>query len=238
MPKTTRGRAAEDPATPDAERPTDARAAILDAATRLFAAHGFDGTSLQAIASEGGIRKPSLLYHFPSKAALREAVLEALLTRWNALLPELLLAAAKARRFDAVMEALTSFFLEDPDRARLLLREALDRPDALRALLAEYVRPWVAVVRDQLEAARADGFVHADADVEAYAVQIIHLVVGGVAVMDTMTAVLGPGEVPPERRLTRELLRFARAGLFARPLPGAGDRKAPADGARAEAPED
>ncbi|MCA9614658.1 MAG: helix-turn-helix transcriptional regulator, partial [Myxococcales bacterium] len=87
---------------------------ILDEATRLFAAHGFGATSIQAVAEAVGIRKPSLLYHFGSKELLRDAVLERILARWNELLPGLLVAAAKEDRFDGVMNALTSFFLEDP----------------------------------------------------------------------------------------------------------------------------
>ncbi len=43
------------------------RADILDSAVRLFAAHGFRGTSLQDIASDVGCSKASLLYHFTNK---------------------------------------------------------------------------------------------------------------------------------------------------------------------------
>ena len=144
-------------------------------------------------------------------------MLERILARWNELLPGLLVAAAKEDRFDGVMNALTSFFLEDPDRARLLLREVLDRPTELRAMLVKHVKPWVAVVSDQLERARRDGFVHADADVEAYAVHVIHLVVGGVAVMETMGAALGGRSNVTRERMTKELVRLARAGLFVDP---------------------
>ncbi|MFB6372555.1 MAG: TetR/AcrR family transcriptional regulator, partial [Bradymonadaceae bacterium] len=64
-------------------RSRDVRALILEEATRQFAAKGFDGTSLQAIADEVDITKPSLLYHYSSKAELREQVLEELLSHWN-----------------------------------------------------------------------------------------------------------------------------------------------------------
>ncbi|GAA0997559.1 TetR/AcrR family transcriptional regulator [Acrocarpospora macrocephala] len=49
---------------------TSMRAEILESAARLFAAHGFRGTSLQDIASDVGCSKASLLYHFTSKDAI------------------------------------------------------------------------------------------------------------------------------------------------------------------------
>ncbi|TQS26737.1 TetR/AcrR family transcriptional regulator [Microbispora sp. KK1-11] len=49
---------------------TTMRADILDSAVRLFAAHGFRGTSLQDIATDAGCSKASLLYHFTNKDAI------------------------------------------------------------------------------------------------------------------------------------------------------------------------
>ena len=54
---------------------------VLHEATRLLARHGFEGTSLQAVADAVGVKKPSVLYHFKSKEDLRQAVLDSLLSR-------------------------------------------------------------------------------------------------------------------------------------------------------------
>lgn len=50
------------------------RQRILEAAERLFAEHGFAGTSLRAIIREAGVNLAAVHYHFGSKEALLEAV--------------------------------------------------------------------------------------------------------------------------------------------------------------------
>jgi AcrR family transcriptional regulator len=49
---------------------------ILDEAAVLFASRGLAKTSVQDVADAVGLSKAGLLHHFPSKAALHEAVLE------------------------------------------------------------------------------------------------------------------------------------------------------------------
>jgi AcrR family transcriptional regulator len=48
---------------------------ILDAAERLFADHGFEGTSIRAIVDAAKVNLAAIHYHFHSKEALLEAVL-------------------------------------------------------------------------------------------------------------------------------------------------------------------
>jgi AcrR family transcriptional regulator len=58
-------------------QPADQRArSIVDAAFGLFAARGFRGTSITAVAAEVGLTDAGVLHHFPTKQALLAAVLE------------------------------------------------------------------------------------------------------------------------------------------------------------------
>lgn len=60
---------------------TDARESILTAAFRLFLENGYAGTSLTRILAEVPFSKGALYYHFDSKEALLDAVIERFFTR-------------------------------------------------------------------------------------------------------------------------------------------------------------
>jgi TetR/AcrR family transcriptional regulator len=195
----------------------DARQAILSVATKLFASRGFEGTSLGDIAGQVGIRKPSLLYHYASKDALREAVLDHVLARWTETLPRVLFAATAGEdQFDAVTREIVSFLVDDPDRARLIVREALDRPDDFREQLARYVSPVVINLARHVRKGQQHGELRADADPEAYLFQTTMLLICGVAFSDSFHQLV-PAHArrgQSRDRLTRELLRIAKSSLF------------------------
>ena len=136
------------------------RQAIIDEARRAFAASGFDGTSLNDIAGAVGIRRPSLLHHFPSKEMLyRDVYLEAL-----ADFSERVDKAASAEILDAwdkvdhVVSAAFAFFVDNPDFVRILRREALDGTNHLGMDMGAALRPLfqraVAYFEREMEAGR------------------------------------------------------------------------------------
>lgn len=53
------------------------REALLDAATELFAARGFDGTRVDQIADQAGVNKALISYHFGGKRGLYNDILAA-----------------------------------------------------------------------------------------------------------------------------------------------------------------
>jgi TetR/AcrR family transcriptional regulator len=118
------------------------RDAIVHAARRLFAAGGYAETSLNDIAAEVGIRRPSLLHHFPSKDALYAEVFEGLLSDWFELLAEKVTEpGAGWDKVESVMSAGFRFFAENPDYVRLIRREAVDSGSHLGVDLAGIMRP-------------------------------------------------------------------------------------------------
>ncbi len=194
-------------------------AQIVEQATRLFAARGFFGASLQDIAKAVGIRKPSLLYHFPSKDELRRSVLEQMLEHWNEVVPRMLRAATSGEaQFDAIGEETIKFFSEDPDRARLLLRELLDRPETMAPLVDLHVQPWTRVVCDYIRKGQEQGRVHVDVDPEAYVSAVINLILSTIAVHSVVGTLVSNEDTTPQPaippRLLEEVLRVARSALF------------------------
>src|SRR5467141_4275253 len=74
------------------QRALETRGAILDAAIAEFAARGFEGASIRAIADRLGLQHPLITYHYRSKDILWRAAAEHAFTRireeWDLSVPE------------------------------------------------------------------------------------------------------------------------------------------------------
>ena len=55
---------------------TDTSSKILDVGQELIQTRGYNAISFQDIATRVGIKKPSVIHHFPSKAALGVAIIQ------------------------------------------------------------------------------------------------------------------------------------------------------------------
>src|ERR1043165_4563610 len=90
----------------------DLRATLLAEAIRLIGARGFEAIALQDVATAARTTKQALLYHFESREALREAVLDSLLEHANHGLIELMgtLASDGRGRIEQLLSMVEALF--------------------------------------------------------------------------------------------------------------------------------
>jgi AcrR family transcriptional regulator len=97
---------------------------LIEAARRLFAQHGYEGTSVRAITTEAGANLGAITYHFGSKRELYDRVVGSVV----APLAERVEAVVRAGgsvldRVEAVVRTYFAYLAENPDMPRLMMQE-------------------------------------------------------------------------------------------------------------------
>lgn len=130
----------------------DTRDRILDTGERLFAAHGFDGTSLRQITEAAGVNLAAVNYHFGSKEELYTQVFVRRIVPINARRMEMLDTAVKAAEgravaVRAIFESFARPVFEMADRApgflRLLARNVGAPPAFMAPVMEAQFRPLI-----------------------------------------------------------------------------------------------
>lgn len=117
---------------------TDTTSALLDAAEAAFASEGFDNASLRAIMREAGANPAAVHYHFGSREALAEAVLDRVLEPLQRRRLELLDELVDEGVADDLVGLVTALVRPDLEQAAAL-RERSDGGHRLIGVI--YTRP-------------------------------------------------------------------------------------------------
>jgi TetR/AcrR family transcriptional repressor of nem operon len=148
---------------------------VLDSAESLVQTRGFNGFSYAHIAAELGTTKASVHYHFPSKAALGEALIDRYAARFAQALEAIDAGDGPARpKLDAYAELYAEVLRgKRMCLCGILAAEYLTLPESMSAAIVRFFdenEAWLARV---LADGRDDGSVHFDGDPRAVAQVII-----------------------------------------------------------------
>ena len=181
---------------------------LLDAAEQHFARAGLGATRLEDIAAAAGIRRPSLLYHYPSKDELYAAVVRRSFARLGAAL-----MAAMARqvsfpeRLDGVVDTYAQFLADNPAPAFIVVRELLDGDGPGHDILLASVVPLLDVL-ERFVRVEGHGVIRQGLPVRAAILQNASGIILRSAAGSLRAPLWGPGDDTVHSAHARQLARL------------------------------
>lgn len=136
------------------------RQQILEEATHLFAAKGFEGASMRTIAKACGITEAAIYRHFTNKNDLYEKVIIAKAVQHN--IAGQLEAFSPAWNIEQVLRAIAEHILamarQDPELMRLMVNNSLERGSSVARVLFKEVRlPYITYMSCELTRRISEG---------------------------------------------------------------------------------
>ena len=196
-------------ATPQGE---ERRQEILRQSIDIFGEAGYGGARIDEVARRVGIRRPSILYHFPDKHSLYEAAVASIV---NDIVDRVLATEGECQdRLESIADVWIDFVIARPNAARVLLRQMID----VNPIPMRNIQPAVQKLLSSIQAAideRSDLEDGKSADATEFALVLSsaslvwvasHTAVEGAFGLDTMS----PQSMRRHRRmlhvLTKQLL--------------------------------
>ncbi|MDH3462766.1 MAG: TetR/AcrR family transcriptional regulator, partial [Acidimicrobiia bacterium] len=133
------------------------RAAILDAAQKVFLANGYSGGSLTAIADVAGIPRTTIYEYFPSKGHILLAVIEDRLPPLLAAMLERIDGAGPLDTINRIFAESIDMVLAAPELAELMFRVARELPKDLRDQMWDVLAPVTREIFRQCRAGAETG---------------------------------------------------------------------------------
>jgi AcrR family transcriptional regulator len=157
-------------ADPNAEHTRDR---VLLAAAEVFARRGAAAATLAEIALAAGIRRPSLLYHFPTKDALYEAVVRQVFAHLaSGLGRSMSREASFPQRLEHLARWFAEFLAAHPHHARIILREMVEERGPGVSIIREQVAPLLETVVAFVERA-GRGHLRSGLPIRAAVLQVV-----------------------------------------------------------------
>ncbi len=128
------------------------RQCLIASASRLFAEHGYEGTTIRQIARQCGITEAAIYKHFDGKDQLYEEVIHSKSRQHE--IREHLAAQTGIAGIEDVLFLVARHILatarEDPDLLRMLLYSSLEGFRGSTLLYREFRQPYIAYLREEL----------------------------------------------------------------------------------------
>lgn len=191
----------------------DIRQRILDAATRVYAQHGFRGATTRLIATEAGVNEVTIFRTFGSKAALFDALMRLHVARAPMpLLPDD--PVDPEREMTEWCAAMLEHMRENRSLIRTSFGELEDRPEAAVSV-CEGPNCAGLLLTDYAVRLQALGFVDDDADIATSVAMLMSSMFGDAISRDVMpNAFPEPVDAAPAR-----YVRVFMRGLGAKTAP-------------------
>jgi len=122
-----------------AQPEVETRTRILQAAGRLFASRGYDGTSTRDLAERAGVAEGTLFRHFPNKKAI---LIEIATQGWVEVLTDLLTELSEMGSYKAVSQVMRRRMLnlhQNADVMRVCFMEAQFHPELRDRIQVEVI---------------------------------------------------------------------------------------------------
>ena len=158
----------------------ETRAALLQAAARVFARRGYDGAGVSDIASEAGLTSGAIYAHYASKAELFSATLVAFAERDL----DAVLGGDGSALADGLVAIGATFDRREPTEASLLVSAmvAAHNDPEVAKLLAEMLGDRERLFRTVIEEGQAAGQLSAEASAPAVARLALMIAMGSLVV--------------------------------------------------------
>lgn len=188
------------------------RARIREAALDLFARNGVAGTSVRSVAARAGVSPSLVIHHFGTKAGLRRAVDDAVLTTFGSALAGVDLTGTAEEVTDRLNRAISGIIGGERAVREYLGHSLVEASESSQRLFDELTD----LIKGGLEVLEGTGVIRAGTDPTWRAYAILFIVLGPIMLGRQLEAHLGVDAFDPAVVATRSAsnIDILRYGLF------------------------